>query len=706
MFRSEDNEVGDVCSCDAGGDTEILRNNSVIPFKKTLSFSERSKGWISFKSFLPESALSINNNYYSFKDGDLYVHHDNSIRNNFYGEQFDSSVTLLFNENPASVKSFAAINYEGSQARINSNNTDGLYSNLNDKAGWYVENIITNLQDCDNIEFKEKEGKWFGFIKGSSTSLANLDESEFSVQGIGIAKTVVGEGNIPTVCLTITPNPVCGEIPGCMDPLATNYDPNANIQNSPEDCIYPPPVSGCTDPGSDNYNANAEIDDGSCFISGCMDSESVNYNPHATVSDDSCEDVPPPPCVVTVSYQSHVNPTELGPCVDGVCYGNGSITWLVEGTSDAIIDTATSAILPQSNTMFYFNAQVTGASYAYTPGVHFPHFTLTYTFDTTNNTTTITWGGLGNHHDTYQLIAHTNKQDDGGYECYDINSFTGLAYQAEPMFEICGDPAQINSTLDYFPVWSLLNLGQVNPWTTGQMGNAFDNSGVHVLARALSRNEQKWTFLQNDPQGASWPGTGLWDRDVSEIGLMGSMGQIMRVKHFRLGFGSGSTFCIRRRLAEALEAYGLFTWKNDSIGQGASTYWGNSPATYMPDGSGWFPFGSNSDAIGNGGPNNLVNVDPSFTYALSNGPALYTWTALLEALNSLKDSAGVHLFNFTPGVTTATDVYEAMEEFDHIGGTGHPCSDAKRVIQTTIHCCDNNNGNLSVPIEGTSVGCF
>ena len=259
-------EVGGVCECKSLDDVEVLRNNIVVPFKKTLSFSERSKGWVSFKSFLPEGALSINNNYYSFKDGGLYIHHDNSIRNNFYGEQFDSSITLLFNENPASVKSFATINYEGSQARINNNSSDNLYSNLNDKTGWYVENIITNLQDCDNIEFKEKEGKWFGFIKGSSTSLSNLDESEFSVQGIGIAKTVVGEGNIPTVCLTITPNINCGEISGCTDPLAINYNVNANVDNG--SCTYPPPepeeVYGCTDLTANNYNPNATVGDGSC----------------------------------------------------------------------------------------------------------------------------------------------------------------------------------------------------------------------------------------------------------------------------------------------------------------------------------------------------------------------------------------------------------------------------------------------------------
>ncbi|ASF00733.1 putative structural protein [uncultured virus] len=363
-------EVGGVCECKSLGDVEVLRNNIVVPFKKTISYSERSKGWISFKSFLPESALSINNNYYSFKDGNLYVHHDNSTRNNFYGEQFDSSITLLFNDNPASVKSFATINYEGSQARINSNNTDGLYSNLNDKAGWYVENIITNLQDCDNIEFKEKEGKWFGFIKGSSTSLANLDESEFSVQGIGIAKTVVGEGNIPTVCLTITPNINCGEIPGCMDPSAANYNPNATVDSG--ECSYPPPpppppepVHGCTDPTAGNYNATATVDDGGCLT------------PCEMLCDDD----------INVYVKSFINPTveaDFTGQYDDLDGFDGTIEWAWQGDPGPWFW----ALPRKKNVADVYNiSQYTG------PIAHNSSFNFG-SYDPVTNETTATWSGL------------------------------------------------------------------------------------------------------------------------------------------------------------------------------------------------------------------------------------------------------------------------------------------------------------------------
>ena len=85
---------------------------------RTLSYSEKSKGWVSFKSFDHENGISLNNSYYTFSGGNMYQHHVNEVRNEFYGNQFDSSVDVLLNKGPGSIKSFSTLNYEGSQARI------------------------------------------------------------------------------------------------------------------------------------------------------------------------------------------------------------------------------------------------------------------------------------------------------------------------------------------------------------------------------------------------------------------------------------------------------------------------------------------------------------------------------------------------------------------------------------------------------------
>ena len=87
-------------------------------YAQTISFSEKVLGFTSFKSFIKENGLSVAGNYYTFKNGNLYKHHDNSTRNNFYGEQYISSVDVLLNNQPQSRKSFKTLNYDGSQSRI------------------------------------------------------------------------------------------------------------------------------------------------------------------------------------------------------------------------------------------------------------------------------------------------------------------------------------------------------------------------------------------------------------------------------------------------------------------------------------------------------------------------------------------------------------------------------------------------------------
>ena len=48
------------------------------------------------------------------------------------------------------------------------------------------------------------------------------------------------------------------EVPGCTDPEAVNYDPEATDEDAA--CLY----GGCIDPAFLEYDANADVDDGSC----------------------------------------------------------------------------------------------------------------------------------------------------------------------------------------------------------------------------------------------------------------------------------------------------------------------------------------------------------------------------------------------------------------------------------------------------------
>ena len=162
----------------------------------SLSFNEPTNGWVCFNSFHHEDSVTVNNHYYTFVGGSMWQHHINTRRNNFYNFDNNSYVDVVFNDAHSSVKGFQTIKYEGSQSRINKFSTvvkngieytDKEYYNLNEKTGWYVQQAETDLQTGKVPEFINKEGKWFNIIKGDCTNLQNLDESEFSVQGIGFA---------------------------------------------------------------------------------------------------------------------------------------------------------------------------------------------------------------------------------------------------------------------------------------------------------------------------------------------------------------------------------------------------------------------------------------------------------------------------------------------------------------------------------------
>jgi hypothetical protein len=135
----------------------------------TITYSPRLSGWTSYHSYLPEWMVSMNNYLYTFKNGNLYKHNSNPVRNSYYGVPYPSKITTVFNNEPYQTKSFKTIA-------------------TNSTTAWDTAIISDQgAGEIDSTWYELKEGTWYAYIRRLSSS--NNDVSMTSVQGIGNVTT-------------------------------------------------------------------------------------------------------------------------------------------------------------------------------------------------------------------------------------------------------------------------------------------------------------------------------------------------------------------------------------------------------------------------------------------------------------------------------------------------------------------------------------
>ena len=78
---------------------------------QALSFSENDNCFKSFLSLFTEGMLCLGNTFMSFNGGDIYTH-DAEGYNNFYGVQYPSNITLVFNQDNPVRKKFNNLGYQ------------------------------------------------------------------------------------------------------------------------------------------------------------------------------------------------------------------------------------------------------------------------------------------------------------------------------------------------------------------------------------------------------------------------------------------------------------------------------------------------------------------------------------------------------------------------------------------------------------------
>jgi hypothetical protein len=133
----------------------------------TLTYDEKVKGWTSFYSYIPDMMVNMNNEFYSFKDGQLYVHNKSEgNRNTFYGQAYNTELEFVANDAPSEVKIFKTIEIEG------------------DSKEWDVT-VATDIESghVNKEDFENKEGFKYSYIRRNASDEVNTEL--LSVQGVG-----------------------------------------------------------------------------------------------------------------------------------------------------------------------------------------------------------------------------------------------------------------------------------------------------------------------------------------------------------------------------------------------------------------------------------------------------------------------------------------------------------------------------------------
>lgn len=146
----------------------------------TLAFNEDADKWVTYYSYVPEFMQKFINSFFTFKNGSLWEHNVNELRNNFYGEQFSSKITFYCNLNADEVKTFFSM-------RENSNKV------------WSVPNIEIpprygkpegQKSRLKKLRFKHLQGQWF------SDFLKDLNDPRFSTESEALLRGATLQGTI------------------------------------------------------------------------------------------------------------------------------------------------------------------------------------------------------------------------------------------------------------------------------------------------------------------------------------------------------------------------------------------------------------------------------------------------------------------------------------------------------------------------------
>jgi hypothetical protein len=125
-------------------------NNCIFAFEATdtdpaftVSFDEQNNAYESFLSYMPEFMMTLGSLLITYKNGNTWTH-DGDLYNNFYGVQYGSSCSIVYNDKSAVKKKFLAVGYKSLNNIVWASPTNGDVQTS-------MVNPQTNLQQISNL---------------------------------------------------------------------------------------------------------------------------------------------------------------------------------------------------------------------------------------------------------------------------------------------------------------------------------------------------------------------------------------------------------------------------------------------------------------------------------------------------------------------------------------------------------------------------
>lgn len=182
---------------------------AVINQPKTLAYFEGVQGWPSHYSWIPDGMISLNNRFFSFRDGTIWEHNaEPSVvpRNQFYDDPFTldesstsaskpSMIQFIFNDVPTAVWNWKTLEYVGSGTWRAEVFTDTESRIIDDSV---VPNVFSPVGRIS--AFREEEGNFYGDIGGvNETDISDIDLKASNIVGLGAAMVNSGVLTFPSV---------------------------------------------------------------------------------------------------------------------------------------------------------------------------------------------------------------------------------------------------------------------------------------------------------------------------------------------------------------------------------------------------------------------------------------------------------------------------------------------------------------------------